>query len=143
MKFLKYIVPAIIFTVALFCGISCNKASHNGKLDGQWQVMSVEDIASGNVTTPQEPGYFCIYLHIFQLSIISPEGSSRISANMTYDKNGSTLYCDFPYVADKDVESLLGPYGIQSNPITFDITKLDGKSLVLRSDKTLITCRRF
>ena len=62
---------------------------------------------------------------------------------MTYDKDAETISCDFPYVKDEDVETQLGAYGIFSNPVKMDIVKLDGKSLVIRTDKSIITCRRF
>lgn len=138
MKFIKYVVLIVAVAAALFCGISCNKASHNGKLDGQWQIMSIEETDNGNVTSPANNSYICINLHIIQLT-----GNGMTSGNMTYDKKAATLYCDFPYVKPEQVESMLGRFGIFSNPVTLDIVKLDGKSLILRTDRTIITCRRF
>ena len=138
MKFIKYIALIVTVATALFCGVSCNKASHNGKLDGQWQIMSIEESATGKVTSPVRNSYICINLHIIQLT-----GNGMTTGKMTYDKKAATLYCDFPYVKPEQVESLLGGFGLPSNPVTLDIVKLDGKSLVLRTDKTIITCRRF
>lgn len=137
MKFLKYIL--LVLSLAALVGLtSCRKVSHNGKLDGQWQIRSIENTETGVETSPDPELYICIDLHILQLT-----GGPRLTANMTYDKDAETISCDFPYVKDEDVETQLGAYGIFSNPVKMDIVKLDGKSLVIRTDKSIITCRRF
>ncbi|MDE5806768.1 MAG: lipocalin-like domain-containing protein [Muribaculaceae bacterium] len=137
MKYLKFIMLALSLT-ALIGISSCRKVSHNGKLDGQWQIMTIEETATGSVSEPSQREYICINLHVIQLT-----GPSRLTGNMTYDKKGETLSCDFPYVKADEVDRLLGQYGIYANPVTLDVVKVDGKSLVLRSDRSLITCRRF
>ena len=136
MKFIKYIALIFTLAVALLSLPSCNKASHNGKLDGQWQIMSIEEVSTGEVSVPANQSYICINLHIIQLT-----GNGIMSGNMSYDKKGGTLSCDFPYVKPENVNNQLGRYGIFSNPVTLDIVKLDGKALVLKTDRTFITCR--
>lgn len=137
MKFIKYILLLLSISVLLSV-TGCRKVSHNGKIDGHWQIMTIEDTSTGNVIEPDPREYISINLHIMQLT-----GAGRLTANMTYDKDGAKITCDFPYVKQPDVERVMGVYGFFSNPVSMDVVKVDGKQLILRTDRTLITCRRF
>ncbi|MDE6717972.1 MAG: lipocalin-like domain-containing protein [Muribaculaceae bacterium] len=139
MKFIKYIFSAVILFAAVCAISSCRVASHNGKLDGQWQIMSIEETATGLSAAPETRSYLCFYLHILQA--YGP--TYRLTANMTYDKEEEVLTADFPYISQGDVDKNLKPYGICSNPVTIEVVKADSKELVLRTPETVITCRRF
>ena len=133
-KYLYFIVAAI----ALFIIPSCNKVSHNGALDGQWQIMTIENLNTGEIISPEKGEYICINLHVLQL-----RRGGVISANMAYDKKAGIIDAQFPYVASENVSSQLGPFGIFSNPVRMNIVKLNHKELILKTDATLITCRKF
>ncbi|MBD5330177.1 MAG: lipocalin family protein [Bacteroides sp.] len=137
MKFLKYLLFLVSISV-LMSLTGCRKVSHNGKIDGFWQITTIEDTSTGSVSEPSTREYISINLHIMQLT-----GASRLTANMTYDKSGAKITCDFPYVKQEDVDRVMGVYGFFSNPVSMDVVKVDGKQLILRTDRTLITCRRF
>lgn len=144
MKLTKYFALIISISAFLICGVSCNKVSHNGKLDGQWQIMTIEVTASGETSVPKDPSYICFNLHLIQFNRDLGDQNSRWpTGNMTYEKKGGSIYCDFPTVKPENIDAQLGIFGIYSNPVTLEIIKLDGKTLVLRSDRCLITCRRF
>lgn len=119
---------------------SCRKASDNGKLDGQWQIMQIETLDDDQVRVPQRRVYICLNLHVVQLSSV---GGISASGNMKYDKASGELNWDFPYHVTPQEISSLSEWGIYSNPVTLHVVKLDGKSMVLKSDKSVITCRRF
>lgn len=118
----------------------CRKASENGKLDGQWQVMSVEDFSTGEITTPAVRSYICMNLHVVHLSLT---GGDLITGNMQYDKKNETLSWHFPYINEPVGMASIENWGLYSNPLTLQVVKLDGKTLILKTDRTLITCRRF
>ena len=139
MKSIRHIIIAIAAMTALIVLGSCNQTSHNGKLDGQWQILTIEDKSTGTVSETNHGSCICIYLDVLQLS----DEGARLTANMDYDKKGNTLSCDFPYVKPENVASTLGRFGFYTNPIKFDIIKLTGKELVLSSEETVITCRKF
>lgn len=143
MKSFTYIALAISIAAALISFAACRKVSHNGSLDGQWQIMTIEDAATGQSAAPVIPSYISFNLHLIQLSYVSGDSAPRITGNMTYDKNAETIFCDFTDDQQPNVEAALAPFGIFSNPVTLQIVKLDRKSLVLRTDRSLITCRRF
>lgn len=136
-KFIPILIAVTAFAAATLLS-SCNKVSHNGALDGQWQIMTIENLNTGEVVTPAKGEYICINLHVLQL-----RGIQLLSANMSYDKNAAVIDAQFPYVTPENVSSQLGVYGIYSNPVRMDIIKLSHKELVLKTDQTLITCRKF
>lgn len=133
----------LILCVSLFG--ACRKTPINGDLDGHWQIMSVEWVSDGSDVSPLLRSYICINLHIMQLRNVSlsEDPGSVFSGNMYYDKAESKITVDFPYNTSPNQVDQLHPWGIYTNPVTFDIVKLDGKQLVLRTPETFITCRRY
>ena len=102
--------------------------------------MSIETLDNGEVNVPNKQLYICLNLHVVQLSY---RGGIQVSGNMQYDKAGGEIHWDFPYHETAAQINSLREWGIYSNPVTFHVVKLDGKSMVLKSDKTVVTCRRF
>lgn len=131
-KMLKWLSLSLILALCVSAG--CRKAPINGDLDGQWQVMTI-DFADGTSSQPDRV-YYAIYLHTVQLHAVSGSGAT---GNMTYDRDASTLYFDFPYAAP----GTLKRYGISGSSVKFDILKLTSKILVLQSDEAMITFRKF
>lgn len=137
MKKTAYIFVTFCAIAILMALPSCRKASHNGKLDAQWQIMRIENNTDGTSAVPGQREYICINLHVVNLF------PANIAGNMNYDKDAATVTMDFPYNRDEAGMSALAPYGILSNPVVFRITELNGKRLVLTSDASTVVCRRF
>ena len=136
------IILIICLTVLSLGMAACQKDSINGKLDGQWQIMKIEKLSDGLVEIPASGRYICIYLHVVNLNPSSGYMGRPYSGNMSYDKQTGILSIDFPY--NKGEEAVqLAPWGIYSNPVTFHVETVNGKQLVLRSDATIVTCRRY
>ena len=136
------IILIICLTVLSLGMAACQKDSINGKLDGQWQIMKIEKLSDGSVEIPASGRYICIYLHVVNLNPSSGYMGRPYSGNMSYDKQTGILSIDFPY--NKGEEAVqLAPWGIYSNPVTFHVETVNGKQLVLRSDATIVTCRRY
>ncbi|MDE7413348.1 MAG: lipocalin-like domain-containing protein [Muribaculaceae bacterium] len=139
MKAIGYLKSIVLTLILATFFTGCNKVSHNGSIDGHWQIMNIEELSTGDHTTVTDQRYIGIQLHVMQL--IGPGVS--VAANMTYDKNDATISCDFPYLPQDQVESKLAPFGIRSNPVTFEVVESNRSTLVLRTSETIITCRRF
>lgn len=136
---LKIFATLFAFLVIIFSLSGCRKASDNGKLDGQWQIMTIENVETGETVAPSDPVYICMSLHIVQLT----NDKVQETGNMQYLKDENTIVCDFPYLnADEEIQRLQ-KWGLYSNPITLQVLKLDGSSLILKNPETIITCRRF
>lgn len=126
----------------------CNKMPINGKLDGNWQIMQIELPAEDGTyvaTVPELRRYFNISLHVFQMRYVTAgESPGRAeSGNLSYDKKEGRFTVDFPYNTDAGGMKWLEPYGVYSNPVTFEILRLDSKNLVVRTPESIITCRRY
>lgn len=135
----QYITSYLLWAAVLFVLLmptSCEKAPINGDLDGQWQVMSVTPQPTESPI--EERLYYCFYLHVCQLTYYD---GVFTEANMKFD--GKTLYLDFPYAETEGNDIKLRQYGINENPITFNVEHLDNKSLILRHGDTVVTMRKF
>ena len=99
-KEIIYILRIRIPVVLMFVIISqagCRKWSHNGDLDGMWQVMDVT-YSDESVTFPEGTRYYYnFYLHTFQLST-EDDRPEVLIGNMTYEPGSDRLILDFPYI---------------------------------------------
>ncbi len=102
---------------------SCQKSPINGDLDGQWQVMDVQ------------PAF---YLHTCQLTYY---GDYFTTGNFRHADGKLTL--DFPHANSQDKKMILRQYGINTNPVSFTVVRLDKKNLILRDGETTVTLRKF
>lgn len=136
------IILIICLTILSLGMAACQKDSINGKLDGQWQIMKIEKLSDGSVEIPASGKYICIYLHVVNLNPSSGYMGRPYSGNMSYDKKTGVVTIDFPYNTG-DNASQLAPWGIYSNPVVFHVETVDNKQLVLRSESTIVTCRRY
>lgn len=133
------------FGLMIFCG--CKKWSHNGHLDGMWQVMEVT-YADSLIEFPKDARfYYNFYLHTFQLSTYNdrPEG---LIGNMTYESHQDRLYLDFPRIREGSVSKkwldMLVYWGVpQSGEMDVNIRQLSSSRLVMQYDSVVIVCRKF
>ena len=131
-----------MLTVAAATG--CRELDHNGDLEGQWQIMSIE-WAGGSVTDPHGEYYYCFYRDICQLTNIY---TTRITANMAYEKSARIISLQFPYddPAGFSRWGLTGADAIDSDPTTVRLTinALTSSRLIMTtSSGTVITLRKW
>lgn len=123
-------LAALIITLAL---PSCRKGGINGDLDGQWRVITVENLADGTVSEPYNH-FYCLYLHTANLT----NPGVAATANMEYDRHDHRLTLEFPYGVGK-----LAPWGIYDITTTFTVEHLNHHTLVIASDKARVTMKKF
>lgn len=122
--------------IAIICSLaasSCSKRGINGDLDGQWRILTIEELATGTVTEPQNL-FINLYLHTVNLT----NGPVARVGNMTY--SGKQLTLEFPYNTDN---TSLNAWGIYNWQTTFTVEHLTGSSLVIASDAARITMSKF
>lgn len=144
--------------MGMICG--CNKWSDNGKLDGMWQILTIENCRTGAVQDVKDAQrYYCLNLHVVNLTYRDkhPLKDFHMTGNMYYNPKLATVMMEFPVrkynkddkvetdyeVTEKIVLDSIRPYGIYAITTNFKVEKLSNSHLVLRSDSSLITCRRF
>lgn len=137
MKIIK--ILAMLAAVAAMSVLSgCRKHYINGDLDGQWQVLTIEYLSDGHVDNVKSKQiYYSFNLHTVHLRQV--HGSpGAVVGNMKYDEKTMTL--DFPLVEDA---ASLSAWGMNSAVTTFAVKHLSKENLVIESDYSVVTCRKF
>lgn len=123
----------------------CNKVSHNGDLDGMWQVMTVLDSSGEELATNGMRCYYNFYLHTCQLSTADGRVPKMVG-NMSV--SDGVIYMDFPYVGLGEVDELwmtrLWWWGIpETGKVSFEYSISNKNTLRLKRDDVEVICRRF
>lgn len=136
MKSIKYYLPLLaVLLISTINFTSCQKAPINGNLDGQWEVMEVNPEPQRVVDNRL---FYNFYLHVCQLTFY---GDFFLDGNIRY--NDKTLWIEFPYELDEYQISVLKQYGIEENPITFEVDFPSKNKMVLTTAYNQITLRKF
>lgn len=135
----------IILILSIFT-TSCRKVSHNGDLDGQWQMQTIET-TDGNVKAAKGV-YYNFMLHTAQMQ---SSNSGTRTANLVYDK-GKSILMHFPM---NEATQFLG-FGLTPDDFTaapdnekgvilqLTIRTINSKTLVLVTPtSTILTFRKF
>ena len=137
----KIIVLTLIAATGLLAA-GCRDCPTNGKLDNQWQIMTIE-YPDGTVQQPQKL-YYCFYRDIVQLTT----GGVVATANLS--QKGSTLTMEFPYsTADELTRWGLTlapgePTNVAGPVYTVGIDHLSDRTLrMITSQGVTISCRKF
>lgn len=147
-SFLSSIARTLILGALCLATLAgCEKWSHNGYLDGQWQILSVSD-AGREVQFPEdEIYYYCFYLHTFQLTYTGHR-PLKLSGNLTYDKNDDKIGLELGFVKEGQVnQSTLDRFVYWGMPVSGEVVmtikELTSSRLVMEHGDVVITCRKF
>lgn len=146
-KFCVSALGAMLLAIFAIFMQGCSKESHNGDLDGQWQVMEVTYAGVPEQFPEDETYYYNFYLHTFQLSYTGKR-SIRMTGNMTYSEGSSSLGLELGFVVagrvDKTLIDRLVYWGMpESGEVVMDIKELTSSRLVMQHGDVVITCRKF
>ena len=142
----KSLALLIIFLIS-----SCESYQIHGDLDGFWQVTSIENKQTGEITHCKGDTYYSFQRELVLISYVSPNiPTGQMKENyIAYfsHENDSIIMTDFrrSYV-DKDVPvtlSKLEKFGLYDTFNKFQVEKLNKKNLVLNSSKTRITLQKY
>ncbi|MCM1021995.1 MAG: lipocalin-like domain-containing protein [Muribaculum sp.] len=131
MKLLNIIFLNVVLLLCVSLG-SCEKSPLNGELDNMWQVMSIENVATGEVTKPDQI-YYCIYRDVIQLT-----GVGRGTQTGVLEYKNHVLSVTFPMAKDGD----LLPWAIPGTTERFDV-KLHSGKMTLRSATAVLKLKKF
>ena len=142
MKTLYKIIALTFIAVTSLLTTGCNDRPTNGKLDHQWQIMTIE-YPDGTVQQPEKL-YYCFYREVMQLT----SGGVVATAHLT--QKGSTLTMEFPYsTADELTRWGLtlapgAPTNVAGPVYTVEIDHLSDRTLrMVTSQGVTISCRKF
>ncbi|MGI6243585.1 MAG: lipocalin-like domain-containing protein [Prevotella sp.] len=147
---MKKIVLVFSLLLAVMGFVSCGdwvETSGNGKLDGMWQLIRIDTLATeSGVDMAEDRKYLAVQGKILEVHDADESGKYMFRFSYTEgrlslsDARSNDRESDDPKVTDV---SVLAPYGINSLNETFDVEKLTGSKLVLVSDVLRLTYRKF
>lgn len=133
----------ILLVIFLLLGISsCSKAPINGKLDGRWQLMTIEQ-EDGNIKECYRI-YYSIQLHLIEISDKSGKGGTYIGR--FFYKDDEVVISEFRHRGNEEelaTPAELLPFGINLPLTHFKVEKATGDKLVLKSEYARLTFRKF
>lgn len=148
----------LLLTIAIATLISsCDKESHNGRLDGMWQFMEVTttDTSGGAVQTDASPykAYLLIQLDLAQIRTggapVDLRGAHSVVCRFDHSGGHLRLYNFHRHFRDADSlftdadTVILRPLGISGEETLFDVVRLTSNTLELSNQTAHIRLRKF
>ena len=133
----------ITFLFAAFLLLtSCEiEFSNNGKLDGFWQLIAADTLATQHTSDLKTSGR----TWAFQGRLLEMRDTKGGYSDLyfSFEHRGDSLFLDSPYLSDRDADdikitdvNIVRPYGVNGLKEGFEIESLSNNKLILRS-KTL------
>lgn len=140
-----------IMTLLALVLTSCESYLVNGNLDGFWQVTSIENKQTGELTRCKGDVYYSFQRELVLVSYVSPNvPTGQVKENhIAYftHKDDSIFMTDFRIYINKEGMNSplpqLEKFGLYELYNAFSVEKLTGKSLVLDSEKAHIVLRKY
>lgn len=129
---------------------SCESYQIHGNLDGFWQVTSIENKQTGEITHCKGDTYYSFQRELVLISYVSPNIPTGLMKEnyIAYfsHENDSIIMTDFRIYIDKNAPqapiSKLEKFGLYEIYNKFQIEKLCKNDLVLNTDKVRIVMKK-
>ena len=136
-------------TVLLFAFSACTlETSHNGKLDGMWQLTQLDTLATEGHTDMRETGIFWSVQNNL-LKVAALYGGAE-PVLFRFQHTGAQLAISDPYIDNREVgdikiedASLLSFYNIDALEQTFIIEHLTSGKMTLQSERFRFHFRKY
>lgn len=147
---MKQHIYGLLMLLTIIATSSCESYLINGDLDGFWQVSSIENKTTGDITYYNGDTYYSFQRELVLLSYVSPtlpQGQMKENyiAYFTH-KNDSIYMTDFRIYLDRNGKqaplSELEKFGLYELYNAFGIEELNNSSMVLNSDKARIVMKK-
>lgn len=136
----------ILLVIVLFGVASCDKMPENGDLDGNWQLLTIEEHNSGAIVSVKEQKVFWAV----QLKLISYRGADNsYLSRFIYDGDSLFLYNFYRHTRYEDYlltdssTTELAKLGIQGISGRYVVETLNRKQMVLNSSDSRLVFRKF
>ena len=140
----------ITFLFAAFLLLtSCEiEFSNNGKLDGFWQLIAVDTLATQHTSDLKTSGR----TWAFQGRLLEMRDTKGGYSDLyfSFEHRGDSLFLDSPYLSDRDVDdikitdvNIVRPYGVNGLKEGFEIESLSNNMLILRSKTLRLMLRKI
>lgn len=145
----KYTYILIVLFTTLFAS-SCESYQIHGELDGFWQVQSIENKQTGEITQCKGDIYYSFQRDLVLVSYVSPniptgQTKENYIAYFTHENDVITM-TDFRIYIDRDGKqaplSKLAKFGLYETFNKFQIENLCKNDLALNTDKVRIVMKK-
>ena len=141
----RNIIYILSVALSLLVFQSCEfEASDNGNLDGNWQLMQIDTLATGGRNDVKNQQLF-YSVQVRLLCLKGYDGSTSSDLYFHFEHTADSLKLK-PASSDGHVMyhvSSLRPYGINKELESFKVMLLNSDKMQLRSDSLLLTFRKF
>lgn len=124
---------------------SCDlETSDNGNLDGNWQLMQIDTLATGGRNDVKDQQlFYAVQVRLLCLNAYHANAESNLYFHFEHTSDSLKLKS-----ASNDGKAmypvgLLRPYGINKEEESFKVMLLNSDKMQLRSDSLLLTFRKF
>ncbi len=134
---------------ALLLLTSCEiEFSNNGKLDGFWQMIAVDTLATQHTSDLKTSGR----TWAFQGRLLEMRDTKGGYSDLyfSFEHHGDSLFLDSPYLSDRDADdikitdvNIVRPYGVNGLKEGFEIESLSNNKLILRSKTLRLMLRKI
>ena len=134
---------------ALLLLTSCEiEFSNNGKLDGFWQMIAVDTLATRHTSDLKTSGR----TWAFQGRLLEMRDTKGGYSDLyfSFEHRGDSLFLDSPYLSDRDADdikitdvNIVRPYGVNGLKEGFEIESLSNNKLILRSKTLRLMLRKI
>ena len=147
---MKRYIYRLLILLTIIVTSSCESYLIHGNLDGFWQVESIEDKNTGDVTYCNGDTYYSFQRDLVLISYASPniptgQMKENYIAHFTYE-NDSIYMTDFRIYLDRNGKqtplSELAKFGLYETFNKFGIEKLNDKSMILSSKRVRIMFKK-
>ena len=148
---MKRYIYGLLMLLTIIATSSCESYLINGDLDGFWQVSSIENKTTGDITYCNGDTYYSFQRELVLVSFVSPEvptGQMKENyiAYFSYN-NDSIAMTDFRIYHDPDGAQAplakLEKFGLYETYNTFFVEKLSNSSLILNSGSARIILKKY
>lgn len=140
----------ITFLFAAFLLLtSCEiEFSNNGKIDGFWQLIAVDTLATQHTSDLKTSGR----TWAFQGRLLEMRDTKGGYSDLyfSFEHRGDSLFLDSPYLSDRDADdikitdvNIVRPYGVNGLKEGFEIESLSNNKLILRSKTLRLMLRKI
>ena len=147
---MKRYIYRLLILLTIIAASSCESYLIHGNLDGFWQVESIEDKNTGDITYCDGDTYYSFQRELVLVSYVSPniptgQIKENYIAHFTYE-NDSIYMTDFRIYIDRNGKqaplSKLEKFGIYDTFSTFYVEMLNKRVLILNSEKSRIILKK-
>lgn len=141
----RSLIYILLVVVALLVFQSCElETSDNGNLDGNWQLMQIDTLATGGRNDVKDQQlFYAVQVRLLCLNAYHANAESNLYFHFEHTADSLKLK---PASSDGHVMyhvPSLRPYGINKELESFKVMLLNSDKMQLRSDSLLLTFRKF